>query len=145
MLASSPCVATPLPSWPASTWTCNFAMKNHRLPRINEVIREVAAETVLFKLRDPRVRENEAYLTVILLSRVVVRLGSLGQVTPQVIEGMFASDLAFLQSWGTGYQLGPGSIRVAHTDEEHVHKRDLVESVALYVQLARDLVARDGA
>lgn len=31
-------------------------MKNHRLPRINEVIREVAAETVLFKLRDPRVR-----------------------------------------------------------------------------------------
>jgi hypothetical protein len=47
--------------------------------------------------RDPRVRENEAYLTVILLSRVVTRLGSVGQVTPATIEGLFASDLAFLQ------------------------------------------------
>ena len=44
-----------------------------------------------------RVRENEAYLTVILLSRVVARLGTVPLVTPQVIEGMFASDLAFLQ------------------------------------------------
>jgi hypothetical protein len=47
--------------------------------------------------RDPRVRENEAYLTVILLSRVVTRLGSVAQVTPATIEGLFASDLAFLQ------------------------------------------------
>lgn len=57
----------------------------------------------------------------------------------------FCSDLAFLPAWGTGYQLGPGSIRVAHTDEEHVHKKDLDESVALYVQLARDLIAREAA
>jgi len=47
--------------------------------------------------RDPRVRENEAYLTVILLSRVVTKLGSVGQITPATIEGLFASDLAFLQ------------------------------------------------
>lgn len=47
--------------------------------------------------RDPRVRENEAYLTVILLSRVVTRLGSVGQITATTIEGLFASDLAFLQ------------------------------------------------
>jgi hypothetical protein len=47
--------------------------------------------------RDPRVRENEAYLTVILLSRVVTKLGSVGQITPTTIEGLFASDLAFLQ------------------------------------------------
>jgi hypothetical protein len=47
--------------------------------------------------RDPRVRENEAYLTVILLSRVITRLGSVSQVTPNTIEGLFASDLAFLQ------------------------------------------------
>jgi hypothetical protein len=47
--------------------------------------------------RDPRVRENEAYLTVILLSRVVTRLGGITQVTPATIEGLFASDLAFLQ------------------------------------------------
>jgi hypothetical protein len=46
---------------------------------------------------DPRVRANEAYLPVLLLSRVVVQLGGLASVTPQVIEGLFASDLAYLE------------------------------------------------
>lgn len=50
-------------------------------------------------LRDPRVRANEAYLVVILLSRVITRLGSLHDVTPQVIEGLFIEDLAFLQDF----------------------------------------------
>lgn len=47
--------------------------------------------------RDPRVRENEAYLTIILLSRVITRLGTLPSVDPDTVEGLFASDLAFLQ------------------------------------------------
>ena len=46
---------------------------------------------------DPRVRANEAYLPVLLLSRVVVQLGSLAVITPQVIEDLFASDLAYLE------------------------------------------------
>ena len=48
-------------------------------------------------LQDPRVRANEAYLAIILLSRVVTRLGELPAVTPQVVGGLFASDLAYLQ------------------------------------------------
>lgn len=48
-------------------------------------------------LRDPRVRENEAYLTVIVLSRVITKLGEVTQVTPKIVENMFASDLAYLQ------------------------------------------------
>jgi hypothetical protein len=60
-------------------------------------MRLATARDEILPQRDPRVRENEAYLTVILLSRVVTRLGSLGQVTTGTIEGMFASDLAFLQ------------------------------------------------
>jgi hypothetical protein len=48
-------------------------------------------------LRDPRVRENQAYLVILLLSRVVTRLGSLPQVSPYEIENMFSGDLAFLQ------------------------------------------------
>lgn len=48
-------------------------------------------------LRDPRVRQNHAYLTVILLSRVVTQLGNMPMVDPSVIEGMFTSDIAFLQ------------------------------------------------
>jgi hypothetical protein len=61
------------------------------------VMRLATARDEILPQRDPRVRENEAYLTVILLSRVVIRLGSLGQVTSGTIEGLFASDLAFLQ------------------------------------------------
>ncbi len=61
------------------------------------VMRLATARDEIAPQRDPRVRENEAYLTVILLSRVVTRLGSISQVTPATIEGLFASDLAFLQ------------------------------------------------
>ncbi|WP_442875949.1 phage tail assembly protein [Amycolatopsis sp. NBC_01488] len=46
---------------------------------------------------DPRVRQNPAYLTVLLLERTMVRLGSLPVVDALVIEGLFSSDLAFLQ------------------------------------------------
>ncbi len=55
----------------------------------------------------------------------------------------FTSDLPFLGSWGECYQLGPGSIRVAHTADEHIRKADLLRGVDLYVQLAADLLARE--
>jgi acetylornithine deacetylase len=55
----------------------------------------------------------------------------------------YASDLPFLAAWGEGYQLGPGSIRVAHTAEEHILKADLLHGVDLYVRLATDLLARE--
>ena len=61
------------------------------------VMRLATARDEILPQRDPRVRENEAYLTVLLLSRVVSRLGSVPQVTSGTIEGLFASDLAFLQ------------------------------------------------
>ena len=60
-------------------------------------MRLATARDEILPQRDPRVRENEAYLTVILLSRVVTRLGSITQITPATIEDLFASDLAFLQ------------------------------------------------
>lgn len=48
-------------------------------------------------LNDPRVQSNPAYQTVIILSRVVTRLGSLDDVTPHEIENLYVSDLAYLQ------------------------------------------------
>ena len=60
-------------------------------------MRLATARDEILPLRDPRVRDNEAYLTVILLSRVITALGTLDAVNPGVIEGMFAADLAFLQ------------------------------------------------
>jgi hypothetical protein len=61
------------------------------------VMRLATAADEIQPLKDPRVRANEAYLVVILLARVVQKLGSLGQVNPQVIEGLYAADLAYLQ------------------------------------------------
>ena len=61
------------------------------------VMRLATAKDELVPQRDPRVRENEAYLTVLLLSRVITRLGTLTDVHPGIVENMFASDLAFLQ------------------------------------------------
>ena len=52
----------------------------------------------------------------------------------------FASDLPYLLDWGTCFQMGPGSIRVAHTAEERIAKRELLKGVELYVRLARDLL-----
>jgi acetylornithine deacetylase/succinyl-diaminopimelate desuccinylase-like protein len=54
----------------------------------------------------------------------------------------YASDLPFLEPWGERDQLGPGTIRVAHTSQEHIRKADLLHGVDLYVRLASDLLAR---
>ena len=64
---------------------------------VDGAMRLATAADEIEPMRDPRVRENEAYLTVIVLSRVVTRLGTVDQVNPAVIEKMFAADLAYLQ------------------------------------------------
>ncbi len=48
-------------------------------------------------MKDPRVQTNPGYLVLILLSRVVTRLGDLSHINPKVMEGLFSADLAFLQ------------------------------------------------
>jgi hypothetical protein len=60
-------------------------------------IRLATALDEIQSVGDPRVQANEAYLPVVLLSRVVTALGDLSAVTPQVIEGLFAADLAYLE------------------------------------------------
>jgi len=48
-------------------------------------------------LKDPRVQSNPGYLVIILLSRVVTRLGSLEFIDPKVVENLYSGDLVFLQ------------------------------------------------
>src|SRR3954449_28248 len=62
------------------------------------IMRLATAADEILPLKDPRVHQNPAYLTVILLSRVVTKLGSLADVHPGVIEGLYASDLTYLQA-----------------------------------------------
>ena len=54
-----------------------------------------AADEIL-PLRDPRVQQNSGYLTIILLSRVVTKLGTLSSINTRVIENLFTMDLAYL-------------------------------------------------
>lgn len=61
------------------------------------VMRLATARDELVPLRDDRVRENPAYLTVVLLGRVVTRIGTIEDVHAGTIEDLFAADLAFLQ------------------------------------------------
>lgn len=62
------------------------------------VMRLATAGDEILPLKDPRVQANQAYLVIILLARVVTRLGSVLQVTPKLIEGLYAADLAYLQA-----------------------------------------------
>ncbi|MGX9884469.1 hypothetical protein [Streptomyces sp. NPDC002276] len=63
------------------------------------VMRLATARDELVPLRDVRVQENPAYLSVVLLGRVITRLGSVPMVHDGIVENMFASDLAFLQDF----------------------------------------------
>jgi hypothetical protein len=63
------------------------------------VMRLATAMDEIAPMRDPRVRTNQAYLVIILLSRVITKLGDLRDVNPGVIENLFSADLAYLQDF----------------------------------------------
>jgi hypothetical protein len=61
------------------------------------IMRLATARDEIEPLREAQVRQNEAYLAVLLLSRVVVRIGSATEVTPELIEELYAADFDHLQ------------------------------------------------
>lgn len=61
------------------------------------MMRLATAADEIYPLKDPRVQSWPAYLIVLLLSRVVSRIGSVTEVHPGVIEGLFSEDLTYLQ------------------------------------------------
>lgn len=62
-------------------------------------MRLATARDELLPLYDERVQENPAFTTVVLLGRVITRLGDVAVINAQVVENMFASDVAFLQDF----------------------------------------------
>ena len=83
----------------------------------NGVMRLATARDEIEPLRDPRVRDNDAYLTVIVLARVIVRLGDIDQVTTKIIEGLFTGDMAFLQELYDAVNYGDPSALLAAASE----------------------------
>jgi hypothetical protein len=63
------------------------------------VMRLATAADEILPMKDSRIQGNPAYLTIVLLSRVVTKLGSLPDVNPRVIEGLFVADLSYLQEF----------------------------------------------
>jgi len=61
------------------------------------VMRLANAKDEIIPLNDLRVQRNRAYLIIVLLSRVVTRLGDLSEVNASVVENLFAGDLRFLE------------------------------------------------
>jgi hypothetical protein len=91
------------------------------------VMRLATAADEILPVKDHRVQANPAYLSVILLSRVVTSLGELGSVTPKVVEGLFASDLAFLQDlYRRINENGHGQVKASCPRCEHAFEVDVV-------------------
>jgi hypothetical protein len=63
------------------------------------MMRLATAADEILPLKDPRVQGNPSYLSIILLSRVITHLGSLTEVNPRIIEGLFVEDLSYLQEF----------------------------------------------
>jgi hypothetical protein len=85
------------------------------------VMRLATAADEILPLKDPRVQQNPAYLTIIVLARVITRLGSLPDVNTKVIEGLFASDLDHLQ---TLYERLNAADEAAPIQESNNHQPD---------------------
>lgn len=63
------------------------------------VMRLASAADEILPLRDPKVQQNPGYLTIILLTRVITKLGTLPMITTKIIENLFTMDLAYLQDF----------------------------------------------
>lgn len=85
------------------------------------IMRLATAADEIFSAKDPRVRENPDYTGIILLSRVITRLGTLAQITPAEIEKLFSIDMAYLQNL---YQkINTGEIPAYHVRCPHCHQK----------------------
>jgi hypothetical protein len=93
------------------------------------MMRLATAADEILPMKDPQVQSNPAYLTVILLSRVVTKLGTLESINTRVIEDLFASDLSYLQDF---YQRinedGTGTIRAVCPTCGHQFDVEVVHS-----------------
>lgn len=91
------------------------------------IMRLATAADEILPLKDPRVQSNPAYLTIILLSRVITKLGNLHVIDTKVIENLFATDLAYLQDfYGRINDNGTAKIKVTCPKCEHMFEHEVV-------------------
>ncbi len=92
------------------------------------VMRLATAMDEIVPLRDPRVHANQAYLTIILLTRVITRIGDETNITTGVIENLFAADMAYLQAFYRKInEEGVSLIAVTCPECQHTFEMDLTD------------------
>jgi len=114
--------------------------------RAPNVIADKAEAHLLVRLVGPSEEVREAILAAVAgrvrvdfsLELPFVRMRKVGNLPTMVAK--FTTDIPSLTNWGEPFLLGPGSIHVAHTPDERVPKRELLEAVEMYVELAKGLV-----
>ena len=63
------------------------------------VMRLATAKDELYVQKDSRVQQDSAYGVLVMLSRVITRLGSISSITPELLEELFTRDLAYLREF----------------------------------------------
>lgn len=119
--------------------------------RAPNVIADAAEAHLLIRLVGPGAEVKDEILRAVgdrarvefSLELPYVRMRQIGQLPTMIAK--FATDIPSLTNWGEPFLLGPGSIHVAHTPDERISKRELLECVELYIQLAKDLMAEPRA
>jgi acetylornithine deacetylase len=114
--------------------------------RAPNVIADHAEAHILVRLVGPSDETKEAILKAVdgrakveySLELPFVRMRQVGRLPTMVAK--FTTDIPSLTNWGEPFLLGPGSIHVAHTPDEKISKKELLEAVELYVELATQLV-----
>ena len=114
--------------------------------RAPNVIADQAEAHVLVRTVGPSEEIKEAVKRIVAgraevafsLDMPYVRMRRVGEL--QTMIAKFATDIPALTEWGEPFLLGPGSIHVAHTPHEKVSKKELMECVDLYAELATKLV-----
>jgi acetylornithine deacetylase len=110
------------------------------------IIPDFARAEVMFRAVEPVERLKERLEALIARRAEVGYPFEVPPVTMNVVEGFetsvvsFATDVPFLTAWGKPYLLGPGSILDAHTPDERISKRQLLDGIDLYVKLAKRLL-----
>ena len=115
--------------------------------RAPNVIADKAEAHILVRLVGPSETIRAAILSTVAdrarvdfsLELPFVQMRRVGKLPTMVAK--FTTDIPSLTTWGEPFLLGPGSIHVAHTPYEKIAKRELLEAVELYVELARELVS----
>jgi acetylornithine deacetylase len=135
--------AVPLPSDPVlGETTINIGtLGGGRAP--NVVADEARSEVMIRTVGDTEMLKKDIFAAIAEAGATVanwrevpaVRLGSLPGFETTVVK--YTTDVPRLSRWGEPFLLGPGSIHVAHTPEERVPKRQLIEAVDLYRDLVR--------